>query len=75
MGKTPSLLPIYQKGDRSLTYLTPIKAIREKCLDCTCQQPKEVRLCEVTHCSLWPYRMGRRPKSALQVLQPEGACA
>jgi hypothetical protein len=41
--------------------LTPIKAIREKCLDCTCQQPKEIRLCTKTDCALWPYRMGRRP--------------
>lgn len=70
-----SLLPIFQKGDRLLIYLTPIKAIREKCLDCTCQQPKEVRLCPSTQCALWPYRMGCRPKSETQVLQLEGACA
>lgn len=43
--------------------LTPVKAIRAKCLDCSCYQPKEVRLCPVTDCSLWPYRMGKRPKS------------
>ena len=43
--------------------LTPIKAIRAKCLDCTCWQPMEVRLCEVKKCPLWPYRMGRRPKN------------
>jgi hypothetical protein len=42
--------------------LTPMKAIRAKCLDCTCQQPKEVRLCTVSQCPLWPYRMGKRPK-------------
>jgi hypothetical protein len=42
--------------------LTPIKAIRTKCLDCMCQQPKEVRLCPDQACTLWPYRMGRRPK-------------
>ena len=47
-----------------MAYLTPIKAIRAKCLDCTCQQPKEVRLCTVTACALWPYRMGRRPSEA-----------
>ena len=41
---------------------TPMKAIRAKCLDCTCQQPKEVRLCTMTSCALWPYRMGKRPK-------------
>lgn len=42
--------------------LTPIKSIRQKCLDCSCWQPQEVRLCEHTECVLYPYRMGRRPK-------------
>jgi len=42
--------------------LTPIKAIRLKCLDCTAGQPKIVRECHINDCPLWPYRMGRRPK-------------
>ena len=42
--------------------LTPIKAIRAKCLDCVCWQPKEVRLCPSEKCPLHPYRMGHRPK-------------
>ncbi len=42
--------------------LTPIKAMRAKCMDCTCNQPKEIRECGITNCSLWPYRMGKRPK-------------
>ena len=42
--------------------LTPIKAIRAKCMDCTCHQPKEIRECPITNCPLWPYRMGHRPK-------------
>jgi hypothetical protein len=45
--------------------LTPIKAIRAKCLDCSCNQFKEVVLCTVTKCSLYPYRMGKRPKASL----------
>ena len=45
--------------------LTPRQAIRAKCLDCTCQQPKEVRHCRVMTCSLWPHRMGRRPPREL----------
>ncbi len=31
-------------------------AIKLKCLDCTCFQQKEVRLCELTSCSLWTVR-------------------
>lgn len=42
--------------------LTPIKAIRAKCLDCACGQFSEVRECPVTGCPLWEYRMGHRPK-------------
>lgn len=42
--------------------LTPIKAIRKKCLDCCCYQHLEVRLCPVNDCALHPYRFGKRPK-------------
>ena len=45
-----------------MTVLTPVKAIRAKCLDCTCNQPVEVRLCTVEKCPLYPYRMGHRPQ-------------
>jgi hypothetical protein len=43
--------------------LTPVKAIRAKCLDCSGGQQKEVRECPIPDCSLWPYRMGKRPKT------------
>jgi hypothetical protein len=45
-------------------YGTPIKTIRKKCLDCTCGQVKEIRLCPIINCPLYPYRMGRRPDKA-----------
>ncbi|MBR4090511.1 MAG: hypothetical protein IKK28_06495 [Mogibacterium sp.] len=41
--------------------MTPIKAIRAKCIDCCCGEKKEVRLCPSERCPLWSYRMGRRP--------------
>lgn len=53
-----------------MKHLTPVQAIRAKCLDCSCQQPKEVRLCPVTRCPLWPYRMGKRPKAEVEGAQP-----
>lgn len=43
--------------------LTPIKAIRAKCIDCSCGSLREVRECRLEECSLWPYRMGKRPKN------------
>lgn len=42
--------------------LTPIKAIRAKCLDCCNGQPKEVRICPIQNCALYEYRNGHRPK-------------
>lgn len=42
--------------------LTPMKAIRAKCLDCCCDSRSEVRLCSIEKCPLHPYRMGHRPK-------------
>lgn len=44
-----------------MSKLTPIKAIRLKCLDCCGGSRVEVRECELEDCSLWEYRMGRRP--------------
>ena len=42
--------------------LTPLKAIRQKCLDCCAGQVAEVRRCTVEKCPLFPYRFGKRPK-------------
>lgn len=40
----------------------PRKAIRLKCLSCTCNQRKEVDDCKIKSCTLWPWRMGSKPK-------------
>lgn len=42
--------------------LTPMKAIRQKCLECSNGQYKEVRLCPITECALYESRNGHRPK-------------
>ncbi len=44
--------------------MTPIKAIRQHCLDCCCGQAKEVRLCPCPDCALYPFRMGKNPARA-----------
>lgn len=46
-------------------YETPVKAIRKKCLDCSNYQSKEIRLCTVINCAIYPYRFGRRPDKAI----------
>ena len=42
--------------------LTPIKAIRAKCLDCMGGSPKRVKECEGGGCPLHVYRFGKNPK-------------
>ena len=48
--------------------VSPMDAIRRKCLDCCVGQIVEVRLCEAIACPLWPFRAGQHPyiKSRLQ---------
>lgn len=41
--------------------LTPVRAIRAKCLDCSAGQPSEVKMCTHTDCSLYLYRYGKNP--------------
>jgi len=40
---------------------TPIPAIRQQCLNCMDSSPKAIRECECIDCSLYPYRMNKRP--------------
>ena len=46
-------------------YKTPIKAMRAKCLDCCCGSTKEIQLCPVIECPLYPYRFGKKPTQAI----------
>ena len=41
--------------------ISPIKAIRKKCLDCMGNQAQEVRACPMLECSLWKFRLGINP--------------
>jgi hypothetical protein len=38
--------------------LTPMKAIRAKCLDCSGGSSHEVKLCACQDCPLYPFRLG-----------------
>ena len=41
--------------------LTPLKAIRAKCLDCSAGSAHEVSQCAIPACPLYPYRLGKNP--------------
>lgn len=51
--------------------VSTLKAIRLKCLDCSCGNPYEVKLCPVTGCPLYPYREGHNPYIAKRELTEE----
>ena len=53
--------------------MTPVKAIRAKCLDCCCDQSAEVRLCQAEECPLWPYRMGHNPARKRELTEEQKA--
>jgi len=43
--------------------ITRSKAIRMKCLDCSCSQRVEIRKCPMLDCPLFPFRMGNENKA------------
>lgn len=44
-------------------YVSPMKAIRLKCLDCCCGSHDLVTTCPVIECSLWKFRTGKNPNT------------
>lgn len=54
--------------EKTVKRVSPMKAIRLKCLECCAGSSNEVRGCHMDDCPLWPYRFGRnldRPKRVL----------
>ncbi len=48
---------------------TPMRAIRQKCLECSAGSAKEVRECTVRTCALYVYRSGKRPKGDKDIVE------
>ena len=51
--------------------LTPLRAIRAKCIDCSAGSMKEVRECVLLDCPLYPYRLGKSPNRKPRILTDE----
>ncbi len=43
-------------------YLPPVKAIKKFCYYCVGENAKERKNCNITDCSLYPFRLGKNPK-------------
>jgi hypothetical protein len=55
---------------RTTEKLKPLEAVRHKCLDCSNEQPLEVKLCPSTGCPLYHYRFGRNPAPEIKAEIP-----
>jgi hypothetical protein len=60
IGEHPSDVPT-ETLSQKFRAQNPLKAIREKCLDCCCGNGSEVRKCVAIDCPLWPFRMSMNP--------------
>ena len=60
IGRDPCELPL---AILSIYHMerNPLKAIRERCLDCCCGSAPEVRKCTAFACPAWAFRMGVNP--------------
>jgi hypothetical protein len=47
---------------------SPMKAIRQYCLDCTCGSTEAVRNCSIASCYVWLYRFGRNPRASEMIV-------
>ena len=52
--------------------MSPLKAIRARCLDCCVFQSNEVTLCAHKKCPSWPFRMGKNPWTAANLTRSHG---
>lgn len=50
---------------------SPLKAIRHKCLDCTCGNRLEVEACTMEDCPLHAFRFGKNPFRKVSEKQKE----
>jgi hypothetical protein len=61
IGRDPRTLSTSELRALGHTPTPVLRAIRERCLDCCCEQPAEVRKCTAVGCPSWPFRMGTNP--------------
>lgn len=54
---------------------SPLKAIKEKCIDCCCGDRREVKLCPAEDCVLFPFRFGKNPFRTHSMTEEQRAAA
>lgn len=83
VGRDPRAMSADELTQLGHSRVSPLRALRLKCLDCCNESSQEVRLCTAVGCPSWPFRMAKNPwrrkldpqeRAALQArLVPNGA--
>jgi hypothetical protein len=61
VGRDPRSMSAEELTHLSHARVSPLRALRLKCLDCCNDSAQEVRLCTAADCPSWPFRMGKNP--------------
>ena len=63
IGRDPRAMSADELALLNHARVSPLRALRMKCLDCCNDSAQEVRLCTAVDCPSWPFRMGKNPWS------------
>lgn len=61
VGRDPRSMGAEELSQLGHSRVSPLRALRLKCLDCCNDSAQEVRLCTAVDCPSWPFRMGKNP--------------
>ena len=61
VGRDPRRMSADELEQLGHAKVSPLRALRLKCLDCCNDSTQEVRLCTAVDCPSWPFRMGKNP--------------
>ncbi len=61
VGRDPRTMTMEDLEQLGHARVSPLRALRLKCLDCCNGSAREVRLCTAVDCPSWPFRMGKNP--------------
>jgi hypothetical protein len=61
VGRDPRAMSADELAQLGHARVSPLRALRLKCLDCCNDAAQEVRLCTAVNCPSWPFRMGKNP--------------
>ena len=61
VGRDPRQMTAAKLAALGHNAMSPLKALRLRCIDCCAGSSLEVRLCTAVGCPAWPFRMGKNP--------------